>query len=57
MCDLLMISLSSWLIHSRLQADSLSELFIAWDDVLAESENKVMKPERDREERHRLGYE
>jgi len=57
MCDLLMISRSSLLIHSRLQAGALSELFMAWNHVLAKTENKVMKPERDREERHRLGYE
>ena len=39
-------------LHSRLQSDALSELFVAWDNVLAETENKVMKLERDREERH-----
>lgn len=37
--------------------DALSELFVAWDDVLTETENKVTKLERDREERQRLGYE
>lgn len=37
--------------------DALSELFVAWDDVLTETENKVIKLERDREERQRLGYE
>ena len=57
MYDLLMISRSSLLIHSRLQTDALSELFVAWDNVLAETENKVMRLERNREERHRLGYE
>jgi hypothetical protein len=57
MCDLLMTSRSSLLIQSRLQVDALSELFVAWDDVLAETENKVTKLERDREERQRLGYE
>jgi hypothetical protein len=45
------------LIHSRLQVHAPSELFVAWDDVLAETENKVTKLERDREERQRLGYE
>jgi hypothetical protein len=39
------------------QVDALSELFVAWDDVLTETENKVIKLERDREERQRLGYE
>jgi len=37
--------------------NALSELFVAWDDILAETENKVTKLERDREERQRLGYE
>ncbi|KAG1767163.1 hypothetical protein EV702DRAFT_980354 [Suillus placidus] len=37
--------------------DALSELFVAWDDVLTETENKVTKLERDRDERQRLGYE
>ncbi|KAG2132763.1 hypothetical protein DEU56DRAFT_889108 [Suillus clintonianus] len=36
--------------------DALSELFVAWDDVLTETENKVTKLERDRDERQRLGY-
>jgi len=31
--------------------DALSELFIAWDDVLAETENIVTKLGRDLEER------
>ena len=57
MCDLLIFSWSSLLIHFRLQVDALSELFVAWDDVLAETENKVTKLERDRQERQRLGYE
>ncbi|KAG0709353.1 hypothetical protein DFH29DRAFT_226836 [Suillus ampliporus] len=37
--------------------DALSELFVAWDDILIETENKTTKLERDREERKRLGYE
>ncbi|KAG1746558.1 uncharacterized protein EDB91DRAFT_1117610 [Suillus paluster] len=37
--------------------DALSELFVAWDDILTETENKATKLERDREERQRLGYE
>jgi len=57
MCDLLIIRRSSWFIHSPLQVDALSEVFVAWDDILAETENKVTKFERDREERQRLGYE
>jgi len=36
--------------------DTLSELFVAWDDVLTETEKKVKRLERDEEERRRLGY-
>jgi hypothetical protein len=36
--------------------DTLSELFVAWDDVLTETESKVKRLERDKEERQRLGY-
>ena len=39
------------------QVDTLSELFVAWDDVLTETESKVKRLERDKEERQRLGYE
>lgn len=45
--------------HSRqslFQVDTLSELFVAWDDVLTETESKVKRLERDKEERQRLGY-
>lgn len=38
------------------QVDTLSELFVAWDDVLTETESKVNWLERDKEERQRLGY-
>ncbi|KIJ65599.1 hypothetical protein HYDPIDRAFT_27597 [Hydnomerulius pinastri MD-312] len=37
--------------------DALSELFVAWDDVLTETESKVRRLERDKDERQRLGYE
>jgi hypothetical protein len=37
--------------YYRLQVEALSELFVAWDDILAGTENKVTKLERDREER------
>ena len=40
-----------------IQVDALSELFVAWDDVLTETENKVTRLEREREERQRLGFE
>ncbi|KAG9313040.1 hypothetical protein JVU11DRAFT_6480 [Chiua virens] len=36
--------------------DTLSELFVAWDDVLTETESKAKQLERDKEERQRLGY-
>ncbi|CCM00746.1 uncharacterized protein FIBRA_02786 [Fibroporia radiculosa] len=39
------------------RVDTLSELFVAWDDTLRDSEDKVGKAERDRDERRRLGYE
>jgi len=55
MYNLLMISRSSLLIQSRLQVDALSELFAAWDDILAETEIKVTKLERSPEERQRAG--
>ena len=54
MCDLPVISQASLFIHSGLQGDALSELFVAWDDVLAKTENKATKLERDREERQRV---
>ncbi|KAI6041274.1 hypothetical protein EDC04DRAFT_2670104 [Pisolithus marmoratus] len=37
--------------------DALSELFVAWDDVLSEAESKVAQLERDKIEKQRLGYE
>jgi len=39
------------------QVDTLSELFVAWDDALTDIEDKVAKLERNREERRRLGLE
>jgi len=39
------------------KVDTLSELFVAWDDAITEAEDKVARLERDREERKRLGYE
>ncbi|KAF9565860.1 hypothetical protein CPC08DRAFT_629181 [Agrocybe pediades] len=35
--------------------DTLSELFVAWDDTLTETEDKVTRMERDKAERVRLG--
>ncbi|KAI6126408.1 hypothetical protein EV401DRAFT_1854789 [Pisolithus croceorrhizus] len=37
--------------------DALSELFVAWDDVLSGAESKVAQLERDKIEKQRLGYE
>ncbi|PSR76306.1 hypothetical protein PHLCEN_2v8538 [Hermanssonia centrifuga] len=36
--------------------DTLSELFVAWDESLRDSEVQVAKLERDHDERKRLGY-
>lgn len=40
-----------------LQTDTLSELFVAWDDSIQEAEHEVARLTRDIEERRRLGYE
>ena len=40
-----------------LQVDSLSELFVEWDDVLREAETRIAQLERDKAERESLGYE
>jgi len=37
--------------------DSLSELFVAWDDILTEAEDRTTRMERDRAERLRMGLE
>ncbi|KAH9928781.1 hypothetical protein B0H21DRAFT_119357 [Amylocystis lapponica] len=37
--------------------DTLSELFVAWDDTIQDAEDKLARFERDRDERRRLGYE
>ncbi|EIW79367.1 hypothetical protein CONPUDRAFT_167124 [Coniophora puteana RWD-64-598 SS2] len=42
--------------HST-HVDALSELFVAWDDLLTDTEDKVTRLERNRQERQRLGYE
>jgi len=38
------------------QVDSLSELFVEWDGVLREAEDRVGRLERDKADRARLGY-
>ncbi|KAH7890812.1 hypothetical protein F5I97DRAFT_1838918 [Phlebopus sp. FC_14] len=40
-----------------IHVDALSELFVAWDDILSETESKARRLERDKDERRRLGYE
>ncbi|KAJ6581505.1 hypothetical protein B0H19DRAFT_509551 [Mycena capillaripes] len=39
------------------QVDALSELFVAWDDTVMDAEDKILRLERDRLERQRLGFE
>ncbi|KAJ7504352.1 hypothetical protein B0H11DRAFT_2170527 [Mycena galericulata] len=39
------------------QVDALSELFVAWDDTVMDAEDNIMRLERDRLERQRLGLE
>ncbi|KAI9062598.1 hypothetical protein FKP32DRAFT_1573461 [Trametes sanguinea] len=37
--------------------DTLSELFVSWDEAIRDAEDEVLKMERDRQERRKLGYE
>ncbi|KAI0630692.1 hypothetical protein C8Q77DRAFT_1063213 [Trametes polyzona] len=37
--------------------DTLSELFVSWDQSIRDTEEEVHKMERDREEKRKLGYE
>jgi len=39
------------------QVDALSELFVAWDDVLSNTESKIRKLDREKIENCKLGYE
>jgi hypothetical protein len=39
------------------QVDSLSELFVAWDETLRVAEDRVGKLEKEQEERSRRGYD
>ena len=39
------------------QVDTLSELFVEWDDTLSAAEDEISRFEREREERRRLGLE
>ncbi|KAG6854253.1 hypothetical protein C0991_008946 [Blastosporella zonata] len=40
-----------------IQVDTLSELFVAWDDTITEVEDKISRLEREHIERRRLGLE
>ncbi|KAF9223980.1 hypothetical protein BS17DRAFT_752898 [Gyrodon lividus] len=48
--------ISSLVERHATHVDALSDLFVAWDDVLTETESKITKLERDKDERQRLGY-
>ncbi|KAF8589733.1 hypothetical protein K439DRAFT_1404726 [Ramaria rubella] len=39
------------------KVDALSELFVAWNDVITDAEDRVAKAERSKAEQRRLGYE
>ncbi|KIJ25715.1 hypothetical protein M422DRAFT_193118 [Sphaerobolus stellatus SS14] len=39
------------------KVDALSDLFVAWNDVITEAEDKVMRAEKEKKEKRRLGYE
>lgn len=39
------------------RVDTLSELFVSWDETIRSAEDQAGRLERDREERRKLGYE
>ena len=39
------------------QVDTLSELFVAWDDAITGAEDAIVQLEREKGERRRLGLE
>ncbi|KAK7687629.1 hypothetical protein QCA50_008843 [Cerrena zonata] len=43
--------------HYATHMDTLSELFVAWDDTIEEADSQATKLQRDQDERQRLGYE
>jgi hypothetical protein len=43
--------------HFPIQVDSLSELFVAWDETLQVAEDGAGKLEKDQEDRSRRGFE
>src|SRR5262249_49008697 len=40
-----------------LQVDTLSELFVEWDDTLTAAEDEITRFEKEKDERTRLGFE
>ncbi|KAF5387308.1 hypothetical protein D9757_005770 [Collybiopsis confluens] len=55
--DALEIRIATIMEHHATYIDTLSELFVAWNDAIVGAENRVAKMERDQEERKRLGFE
>ncbi|KAF8202145.1 hypothetical protein BJ912DRAFT_943894 [Pholiota molesta] len=51
------VRISSLVDRHATYVDTLSELFVAWDDTLTEAEDKLSRMERDKERRLRLGFE
>ncbi|KAM5544246.1 hypothetical protein V8D89_001906 [Ganoderma adspersum] len=43
--------------HYATNVDTLSELFVSWDETIRDAEEEVDKLEKDRDERRKLGYE
>ncbi|KAI0730948.1 hypothetical protein C8Q76DRAFT_766437 [Earliella scabrosa] len=43
--------------HYATNVDTLSELFVSWDETIRDAEDEVDTLEKDREEKRRLGYE
>ncbi|RPD58915.1 hypothetical protein L226DRAFT_572460 [Lentinus tigrinus ALCF2SS1-7] len=43
--------------HYATNVDTLSELFVSWDETIRDAEEEVDRLQKDREERRRLGYE
>jgi hypothetical protein len=39
------------------KVDALSELFVSWDDIVTDAEDKLAKLERQREAKRRMGLE
>jgi len=57
LADSLEIRIASLVERHATYVDTLSELFVAWDDTITEAEDKLARMERQRTERLRLGLE